>query len=241
MNRLFYWILLLVTVIAVPAAVAGKTDHKNDPHYIKVGFFDLHVCNWPDRDLFFLAVFSSTQFQQIEKVSVFAPDGAEVGKFNLEKYRLIKKKGKPLKKIFLAHMAISGVKQDGWYRAEIRMKDGRRYEARDFVRIQLMERAQKRFPPPNAKDIDLPKVLTWKPIPGAKYYRVSIKDLWEDERVIHSSKLLAAPRFKVPANLLQRGGYYSWRVHARDLNKDPLLGDFNHGSLTGDIEFMVRP
>jgi len=241
MNRLFYRILLLIAAMAVPAAMAGKTDHKNDPHYTKGGFFDLHVCNWPDRDLFFLAVFSSYQFQHVDKVSVFAPDGTAVGKFNLEKYRLIRKKGKPLKKAFLSHMAIPAPKKGGWYRADILMKDGRHYEARDFVRIEFMERARKRFPPHKANDIDLPGVLTWKPIPGAKFYRVFIKDLWEDERVIHSSKLLTEPRFKVPTNLLQRGGFYSWRVHARDINEDPLLGDFNHGSLTGDIEFMVRP
>jgi len=70
---------------------------------------------------------------------------------------------------------------------------------------------------------------------------VVIKDLWNDEKMVYSSKLLKEPRLVVPSGLLQPGGYYSWLVHARDVNEDPVLGDFNRGSQTDAIEFSIKP
>lgn len=238
-----YWLSALFVVVGnmwFTVAVSAP-DHKNDPHYIAVGFFDLHVCNWPDRKPFFLAVFSSDQYDKVKHVNVFAPSGKKVGGINLANYRLISKKGKPLKKAFLTEMALIEPVQNGWYRAEIEMKNGARYIAKDFVEIRLLPRALNRIPPPGARNIATPRELKWDPVPDAKFYRVVIRDLWNDEKVVYSSRLLKEPRLVVPGGLLQPGGYYSWLVHARDVNEDPVLGDFNRGSQTDAIEFSIKP
>jgi hypothetical protein len=91
---------------------------------------------------------------------------------------------------------------------------------------------------PDADDIPVPKQLKWDAIPGAKHYQVFIKDQWEG-KLIHSSSLLFKPVFDVPKGLLKPGGYYSWRVYARDVNENVILGDFNHGSLTDSMEFTL--
>lgn len=241
MKRAILSLLVIVFALCSTSINAGEKKHVNDPHYLSIGFFDLHVCNWSDRKPFFLAVFSSYQYDMVKIVKVFAPDGKPVGNFDLGKFRIIDKKGKPRKKVFLTQMPLIKPHQDGWYRAEIEMNDGTRYQAKDFVKISIMPRVRNPVPSAGATDIPAPREFSWDPVPGAKYYRVYIKDIWGEERVIHSSKWLTEPRFIVPSGLLQTGGYYSWRVHARDVNEDPMLGDFNHGSLTGDIEFTVKP
>ncbi|MCG6975134.1 MAG: hypothetical protein LJE56_01855 [Acidiferrobacterales bacterium] len=233
-------LLIVAASIWVPAAVSS-TNHKNDPHYLPVGFFDLHVCNWPDRKPFFLAVFSSYQHDKVKRVNVFAPNGNKVGGINLANYRLIRKEGKPLKKAFLTEMELTEPLQNGWYRAEIEMINGARYIAKDFVEIRLLPRALNRIPAAGATNIAAPRELKWDPVPEAKFYRVVIKDLWNDEKMVYSSKLLKEPRLVVPSGLLQPGGYYSWLVHARDVNEDPVLGDFNRGSQTDAIEFSIKP
>ena len=43
----------------------------------------------------------------------------------------------------------------------------------------------------------------------------------------------------LPDDLLEYGGYYSWRVDARDVNEDVRLGDFNMGSLSAWQEFTI--
>jgi hypothetical protein len=64
--------------------------------------------------------------------------------------------------------------------------------------------------------------------------------MWEDSKIIHTSKLLNKPEFEMPKNLLQPGGWYKWRVHGRDVNENVILGDFNHGSLSGEFSFTVE-
>ena len=78
-------------------------------------------------------------------------------------------------------------------------------------------------------------------MPGAQYYQVFIKDLWNGDQVIYTSNILAQPRLPLPPGLLQRGGEYTWRVHARDTNGHILLGDFNHGSLSREVGFSIVP
>jgi hypothetical protein len=51
--------------------------------------------------------------------------------------------------------------------------------------------------------------------------------------------MLPKPELKLKPGLLKPGGYYSWRVHARDSNGNVLLGDFNHGSLSTPITFSL--
>ncbi|NOQ69947.1 MAG: hypothetical protein GQ573_07565, partial [Gammaproteobacteria bacterium] len=38
----------------------------SDPHYNQIGFFDIHICNWPERPNYFKILFSSEKYQQIE-------------------------------------------------------------------------------------------------------------------------------------------------------------------------------
>lgn len=94
-------------------------------------------------------------------------------------------------------------------------------------------------PAAGASHVPLPKTLAWDALPGARYYMVYLFDMWEDGRQIHESKLHSEARLNLPEGLLKPGGAYLRRVHARDINEDPKLGAFNHGSLTGDIEFSV--
>lgn len=211
---------------------------QDDPHYTKVGFFDIHVCNWPNQPLFFLTLFSSYQFNELAKVEVFTPQGISIGELDFNKYRIIEQKGKPIKKAFIKHFEIPADSGDGWYYALATLKNGKTYRGEDFVVLRKMQRATNLVPAPGAENIALPKILKWDAIPGAKYYQIFIKDLWEGN-LIHTSKLLSAPVFKVPKNLLKPGGYYSWRIHARDVNENVILGDFNHGSLTDPMEFTI--
>ncbi|MDH5546072.1 MAG: hypothetical protein OEZ43_10790 [Gammaproteobacteria bacterium] len=63
--------------------------------------------------------------------------------------------------------------------------------------------------------------------------------MWDGEKVIYTSQLLAQPSLTLPPGLLTPGGYYNWRIHARDRNEDVYYGDFNHGSLSEPFEFTV--
>lgn len=211
---------------------------EDDPHSTKVGFFDIHVCNWPDQPLFFLTLFSSYQYQDIAKVEIFTPQGSRIGELDFNKFRIIEKKGKPLKKAFIKHFDIPKGAGDGWYYTHVTMKDGKVYEAKDFVVLRKMERASNPVPKVGSENIALPEKLTWDKIPGAKYYRVFIEDAWEGTSIL-ASDLLDKPELILPKDLLKAGGYYSWRIHARDVNENVLLGDFNHGSLTDPMTFSI--
>ena len=222
--------------------VAMATDivppPEADPHYTKVGFFDIHVCNWPNQPLFFLGLFSTYDYDKVGRVELFTPDDRPIGELDLSKYRLIKQKDKPEKRAFIKHFDIPENARDGWYKAIATMKDGRRYAAADFVVIHKMERAQHLQPADGAENVPVPKELTWDPIPGAKFYQVFIRDAWED-KLVYESSLLTESRLALPKGIIQAGGYYQWRIHARDVNENVLLGDFNHGSLTDPATFSV--
>lgn len=84
----------------------------------------------------------------------------------------------------------------------------------------------------------MPKRLKWDPIPGAKFYQVFIRDKWED-KLVFSSKLIKESEVVLDQGILQPGGYYGWRIHARDDDGNVLLGDFNHGSLNPEATFTV--
>ena len=86
----------------------------------------------------------------------------------------------------------------------------------------------------------MPRALTWNRVEGAGYYEVFIRDLWDDNRLIYTSKLLNEPRLELPAGLIRPGGLYSWLVHARDIDRDIRLGDFNRGSMSRPVTFSVR-
>ena len=130
---------------------------------------------------------------------------------------------------------------DGWYSSRVTLKDGKRHIARDYVILSPLPLASGHVPAHEAEVDAIPSQLSWDPIPGASYYQVFLRDLWDERRLIFSSKLLEEPAVKLPAGLLERGGYYSWLVHARDLNEHVMLGDFNHGSLSPVVNFSIAP
>ena len=231
-------VVLAGALLAAPLSAADK--HRNDPHYGPAGFFDLHVCNWPEEPMFFMAVFSSYRFADVESVTVFDSENRRIGQLNLERYRLIKKKGKPEKRAFIARLPVAADARDGWYHAEVHTRDGKTHRFRDYVGLGRLPIAGSLWPDDNAVLKQVPKQLTWGAIPGAKYYKVYLRDLWNDGTVIFESKLLTRPQAVVPAGLLQADGWYAWKVHARDSNEHPRLGDFNQGSLTGEFEFQIQ-
>jgi hypothetical protein len=95
------------------------------------------------------------------------------------------------------------------------------------------------LPAPGAKDVEVGTALSWAPIPGARYYKVYLRDIWAGTDA-RESPLLDLPRFQPPPGWLQPGGEYVWRIHARDTDGNILLGDFNHGSLGPELSFTVR-
>jgi hypothetical protein len=236
-SRMFFAVLLAFTALFV-GSVSAQPNHDAE-HYTAVGFFDIHVCNWPQVPLFFLALFSTTHFDQVESIALIQPDGKELGKFDLERFRIMKtKKGAPPKRVFITYFDVPEGAPDGWYTAHVKMKDGRGFVGRDYVVITTMPRATGMLPANGSEDIPVPRDLRWDPVPGAAYYQVFVKDVWE-AKVVYESPLLQIPQAKLPEGLIRPGGYYSWRVHARDVNGHALLGDFNDGSLSKEAEFSV--
>ncbi len=234
-RLVFFSTLLLINQYAV--ANPGQADN---PHYNKIGFFDMHVCNWPGQPLFFLSLFSTTHFDQINKIEVFDNNKLLLGQLDLAKYRIVMLKNpKREKRVFIKHLAIPNTSGNGWYSTKVFLKDGHLLTAKDFVIIYKMKQATGMRPYPNAMLNNIPETLSLHPVPGAKYYQIFINDLWSGNN-LYSSDLLTTPSLKLPKNLLKHEGSYCWRINARDTNEDVLLGDFNHGSLTKCFEFDIN-
>ena len=221
-----------------------------DPHYLDIGFFDIHYCNWPDRKPFFLNVFSSFYLDQVEKVSIYLPNGEHMTDLDLAKFRkwrsMNKKTGKKqIKKAALLKNTVEENFVSGWYTAKVFTKDGQVHEFKDLVDLKLMDRAKPIFPEEDAELETAPTKFEWQKIEGAKHYQVFIYDTWKGKKV-HSSKLLDTNSYTPPLNnrmgfkLMKPGGEYQWRVHARDMNGDPVYGDFNAGSQTHKMEFTIE-
>jgi hypothetical protein len=220
-------------------AQVGAGSAAGTTHHTDAGFFDIHVCNWPDRPVFLMALFSTTRFSEIREVAVFDPAGHKLAELDPNRYRLVQSPGKPEKRVFIANINLPQNPADGWYSTQVTMRSGERYGARDYVAIGKLARAANMIPANGAENVPLPRELTWDPIPGAKFYQVFIKDLWDGERLIFTSPMLDSAQLVLPPGLLQPGGAYAWRVHARDVNDDPVLGDFNLGSLSAELKFSV--
>lgn len=235
--RLYLWLWIL----AAGGLLGGPVHAANegDPHYTPAGFFDIHVCNWPEKPRFLMALFSTLRFDELAKVAVYGPDGKHVGDLDLDRYRAFKTPSGQPKRAFIAHLALPEKAPDGWYRAEITLKDGSRFEAQDFVIHHFMAHPSGTLPAADATDVATTTALSWNPIPGAKYYEVFLRDAWAWGEPF-ASGLLTKPHFQPPPGLLQSGGEYLWRVHARDGDGNVLLGDFNHGSLSPEMSFTVK-
>jgi len=234
-------IMLLATLSATclwPAVVASAPNPE-DRHYNKIGFFDVHVCNWPNQPLFLMPLISTTHYDDIEKVDVFYPDGRQLAELNLSRFRILEPKDAPKKRVFINQLGMPDDAVDGWYSARITLKNGEVHTASDYVVLSKLGRAGGQIPAHEETVASPPQKLTWDPVPGANYYQVFIRDQWEDNKLIYTSKLLAEPELSLPPDLIEDGGLYSWLIHARDINEDIKLGDFNSGSLSTPVTFSV--
>lgn len=231
--------VLIAVLLWMLSAVFALAAETTDPHRNEAGFFDVHVCNWPDKPLFFMGLFSTTRYDEVTDIRLYTPSGKEVGVFKLDRYRLVRIPGKPEKHVFITLFDIPKEREEGWYVARVKLKDGRTLTAKDNIALKLLPIAKNLQPAAGAENVPLPRELRWDPVPGALFYQVFIKDVWEDGQEILSSNLLSEPRLVLPAGLIKPGGRYLWQVHSRNLNDDPVWGDFNHGSLTAEVEFAV--
>ncbi|KAF0167045.1 MAG: hypothetical protein FD157_207 [Rhodocyclaceae bacterium] len=210
-----------------------------DPHHTEVGFFDIHVCNWPDQPVFLMALFSTTKFKDIARIDLTAPDGTGLGSLDLGRYRPGEEADKTEKRVLMTHYPVPEKNPDGWYRARITMKNGKTFDAQDHVVQRVLPFAGGHQPPDQAEGVPMPGELRWDPVPGASFYQVYVRDEWESERYLLTSKIIKDNFLKIPLDLFKRGGSYTWRVHARDINGDPEWGDFNHGSLAREVRFSI--
>ncbi len=229
-----YCLLSLLYIAFLAPLNAGEAD---DPHYSQAGFFDLHLCHWPDRAPFFKAVFSTFDFNNLESVSIENPDGTEILKLDTSSFIEFKSKGRK-KRAFLQDHELADTPKAGWYTAKIHLKDGTVAEARDYVDPGLLPFAEKTHPE-EAQEVPLPVTVRWNPIKGATHYKVVIRDIWNNRKIAFRSKLITETALTIPDGKLEVDGEYEWLVHARDVNEDPILGDFNLGSQTAYSTFTV--
>ena len=232
--------VIILFVLFISQSIAAPLT-KGDPHYTKAGFFDIHVCNWPNRPLFFMLIFSSYDYKNIKSVNIYSPDKTLIREMTLDKYRVVIKKNKPEKHAFINQIDVEKIFHNGWYTAKITMKDGSIHTAKDYVIIDEIPIVSQITPSSEAESIPVPKKLSWEPIEGAALYQVFIRDLWNDGKLIYKSKLLGKPVLEIPDNLIEADGWYSWMVHSRDGYSHVLLGDFNHGSLSAEYKFSTAP
>ena len=234
--------VLLLAALSAASLWPGFATAAPDPadkHYNKIGFFDVHVCNWPNQPLFLMPLISTAFYDDIEKVDVFYPDGRQLAALDLSRFRTIEAKDAPKKQVFINQIGMPDDAVEGWYSAVITLKNGETYTASDYVVLSKLGRASGQNPAHEQTLGSLPEKLTWDPVPGANYYQVFIRDQWEDNKLIYTSKLLSAPELVLPPGLIEDGGYYSWLIHARDINEDIKLGDFNSGSMSTPVSFSV--
>jgi hypothetical protein len=242
MNNKATLYILSVALVAMLNSIAVNTTHADKPkdtHYNDVGFFDIHVCNWPNRKLFFMPLFSTTRYDEVQKIDVMDPDGQPLVQLDLTRYRVIKQENKKEKHAFMNQLDVPTAAKDGWYTAQITLSNGSVHTASDYVNISTLDKARGHRPGHNEETESPPGELRWDPVPGAGFYQVFIRDQWNDDQLIHSSGLLTEPVLTLPPGLVKSGGMYSWIVHSRDVNEDLLLGDFNHGSLSKPMVFSV--
>jgi hypothetical protein len=232
-------LLPALLLLACTCLSGARAAMPGDTHYTDAGFFDIHVCNWPGRPPFFMPLFSTARFNEVQSIEVLTPAGELLVELDLERFRTIEHEKQPDKRVFIRQLDVPPAAENGWYTARARLASGDEYIAKDYVILHTMPQAGGQVPAHEAELAHIPAKLSWDPAPGANFYQVFIRDLWDDSKLIHTSKLLTRPELELPPGLLQSGGYYSWIIHARDTNSHILLGDFNHGSLNRPATFTV--
>lgn len=211
---------------------------EKDPHRNTMGFFDMHICNWESRPLFFKSLFSTTKFKDIESMKVYSPDGKKIVDLDMSAFKQIERKGKPIKRVFMRDTDVPAGSKSGWYSITVQTKDGKEYRARDYVVMNRIGRVGALSPADGAEDVKMPAELKWKPVPGAAHYKVFVRDGFENTMLV-KSKLVQKPQLVLKPGVLKAGGYYIWQVHARDVNENIILGDFNSGSVNKWMEFSI--
>ena len=233
---------LLAACLALPAwlqpGMASASD-STDPHYGPAGFFDIHVCNWPGRPLFFMPLFSTERYAEVKSVRVFTPGDQLLTELDLEHYRTIKRDKKPDKRVFIKQLDVPAGAMNGWYTARTTLANGEVYTTQDYVILHDLPQAGGQVPAHEEELAEVPGKLSWEPVPGANFYQVFIRDSWNEDKLVYASELLTRPELVLPPELLHKGGMYSWVIHARDTNSHILLGDFNHGSLNTPATFLI--
>ena len=194
----------------------------------------------PDGRLSSCHCFPRPAITEVQSIEVLTPYGELLVELDLERYRTIKGRRKPDKRVFIRQLDVPPDAANGWYTARTstgQWRGTRRTGLRDPAHPAPGSAARCR---PRGRTSGIPEKLSWEPVPGANFYQVFIRDLWNEDKLIHTSKLVTRPELELPPGLLQHGGYYSWVVHARDTNNHILLGDFNHGSLNKPVSFSVQ-
>lgn len=232
-------VVMFFTVIFSLGLTESLADEYGDKHYSKEGFFDIHVCNWPNRPPFFMVLYSTEKFSDLVSVSIYDTNNHKLGNLNLTKFRLIKQKNKPEKKVFISQFDIPKNAKNGVYTSKAVFKTSGTVKNSDFVVINKLPIAKAKFPANNSNLKSIPEKLSWHPVIGAQYYQVFVRDIWGDNTVT-SSKLITKPYISTKEFNLQSGGVYQWKIHSRDVNEHILFGDFNHGSLSSDFEFTIQ-
>lgn len=230
---------IMFAALASFGLLAQTWANAGDPHYTEAGFFDIHVCNWPDKPPFIMALFSTVLFDKVELVSVYTPTGELLGNLDLARFRAFKTRDGKDKRAFISHLELPGKTTDGWYKAVVTLKGGHRIEASDYVVHAVMPLPTGMQPAAGTVGVELPGELRWNPVPGASFYQVYVYDKWND-KLVFKSAVIRETAVKLPPGILQAGGQYGWRVNARDVNEHVLLGDFNHGTTSAEYHFTTR-
>lgn len=242
-NKTFFTVLTVVVffIILLPTT-SVFAEHApvldQDPHRNKLGFFDIHICNWPERQRFFKILFSTEKFNDVAEMEVFDPSGASLAVLQKNRFKKLVRKKKPEKRVFIVDMDMPDSATTGWYTIKVKTVDGKVYIARDYVPMTRINRVSGMAPSTEDGSFPLPVTLAWSKLTGAGFYKVFVRDEWTGE-LVFKSKLIGENNIKIPKGKLSPGGYYSWAVHARDLNEHILLGDFHMGSMSKKAFFNV--
>ncbi|RME23909.1 MAG: hypothetical protein D6806_10460 [Deltaproteobacteria bacterium] len=169
---------------------------------------------------------------------VYDPKGRLLVRLDKARFRLLRRKGKPDKKVFMQDVDVEGRIPDGWYRIEVEDNNGNIHRGWDYVLGVRLQRAEG-MRPSGDEALRSPPVLQWSDVPGAAFYQVFVYDAWT-ESVKYTSPLITEPRLDLSKAGLEPE-YYYWRVHARDVNGHVLLGDFQSGSMSGRAYFSLLP
>jgi hypothetical protein len=235
MMKYFYLFLLLSFHGTALSEESIKLEA--DPHYSPIGFFDIHLCNWPERPNYFKILFSSEHYQQIDSMDVYTPDNRLLASLDKTKFMTLKRKNRADKRVYLIDIDAPETATSGWYKINVKTGNGENFEARDYVTMTRLKKATD-LSPGNEEEYPLPITLKWKPVKGAQYYQAYIRDVW-NEKLVFQSKLITKPEVTVPKSKLQPGNDYYWTVHSRDVNEHILLGDFHMGSMSEKTFFSV--